>query len=144
MSNFTDPCNGFSKLLYVQYKCVSPTTLTTTTTSTFPSTTTTLPYCASYVTPTGSCSSIASSPYTPTFVTANQTSFNYPVMQQVVCLGSSVDLVCPANTVIHIYSAYFGIQSSTSVSTCFITSSEQPAMCYYTSSFSYINSTCKI
>ena len=143
MSGFTDSCYGFSKLLYVQYKCVSPTALTTSTTSTSPTTTTTLPYCSNYITPSGTCSSIATSPFVPTFVTANQTSFGYPVMQQVVCLGSSVNLVCPANTVIHIYSAYFGIQSTTFVSTCFITSGEQPAMCYYTSSFSYINSTCK-
>jgi hypothetical protein len=142
-SNFTDPCYGFSKLMYVQYKCVSPSALTTTTTSTRQSTTTTLPYCPNYVTPTGTCSSVSNSPYIPEYLTANQTSFNFPIMQQIVCSGSTINLICPTNTVIHIYSAYFGIQSGTSLAKCFLMSGEKPALCYYQSSFNYINSTCE-
>ena len=50
-SGFIDPCYGFSKILYIQYKCVSPSSLTTTTSTVSPSTTTGLPYCVNNVVP---------------------------------------------------------------------------------------------
>lgn len=142
-SNFSDPCNGFSKILFVQHRCINVTTMTTTTSTTSLSNVVTLPFCQNLVTPAGACSSIATSPYVPSFLTPNQTSFTYPIMQQIVCLGSEANLVCPLNTVIHIYSAYFGIQSATSVPGCFLGTLEKPAMCYYTKSSNYISTTCE-
>jgi hypothetical protein len=142
-SNFADPCYGFSKIMYVQYRCINSSSLLTTTATASTITTTSLPNCPNYVKPNGSCSTIASSPYTPVFLTANQTSFNYPIMQKIVCSGSSINIICPVNTVIHVYSAYYGIQSGTLLSSCFLISGEKPELCYLTSSFAYINSTCE-
>jgi hypothetical protein len=90
--------------------------------------------------PIGSCDSIAFSPYTPLFLNqSNSISFEYSINQQITCTGSTSVLICPLNTVIHIYAAYFGIQSATLIKSCFISSSDLPE-CYFTQSFDYINS----
>lgn len=44
---------------------------------------------------------------------------------------------------IHIYAAYFGIQSATTTTTCTSNSSEVPAACYFANSFDIINATCE-
>ena len=141
VSGFSDPCNGFSKILYIQYKCVS--SIMTTTTSKTATNSLQIPPFQSYIKPSGSCDTIASSPYVPMFLNETLLSFEYLITQQIGCVGSVLVLTCPVGSVIHIYSAYFGIQMNTYVQACFINSGEQPTMCYLTQSFDYINSTCE-
>ena len=152
VSGFADPCNGFSKILYVQYRCISSSALAATTTSTTTSSqfnsqqvpSASLSLVENNILPFGSCNSIASTPYVPVFLNNQSlTSFEYLINQQIGCLGSTIYLLCPAKSVIHIYSAYFGIQSTSSAPVCFIKSVQQPTQCYYTQSFDYINSTCE-
>ena len=51
-------------------------------------------------------------------------------------------IVCPTNYVIHIYSAYFGIQYLTP-SLCDDSIVETPAKCYFPSVYTQINATCE-
>ena len=50
--------------------------------------------------------------------------------------------MCPTDLVIHIYSAYYGIQKDT-LSLCNELTDELPKKCYYSSVFDQINSTCE-
>ncbi len=152
VSGFADPCNGFSKILYVQYRCISSSVLAVTTTSSKTSSQynyqqqvppAPLSLLENNILPLSSCNLIASSPYVPVFLNNQSMSFEYLIYQQVSCLGSTISLLCPPSSVIHIYSAYFGIQSNTFAPICFIKSIQQPTQCYFTQSFDYINSTCE-
>ncbi len=90
---------GYSNSLFIQWECIgTPTTTPTTSTTTY-----SLPYCATYTLPTGSCP-LTNSPYEPTFLTnSTTTSFNYPIYETGVCQFGKIVLNCPINTVIHIY-----------------------------------------
>jgi hypothetical protein len=72
-------------------------------TTSYPTTTPlTLPYCSA--SPVGACPP-SYSPYEPLFLSnSTVTNFNYPIYEQIVCYGGRLALVCPANSVIHIYS----------------------------------------
>ena len=68
--------------------------------------------------------------------------------QQIACQNSRIILKCPAGLVLHIYAAYFGIQSSTKISSFCSNSSSSiasntPSMCFYLESFDSINATCE-
>jgi hypothetical protein len=100
-----------------------------------------LPYCTAGLTPNGNCST--GSPYEPTFLTnSTQSSFGYPIYELAVCNAGKTILLCPNQLVIHIYSAYFGIQQNTKT-TCNSYNSEIPAKCYYKSSLTQIKSKCE-
>ena len=127
----------------MQWKCRTPAAATTTTTTS--STSPSLPFCKNLQV-NGSCpSSLSFSPYMPLFLTnSTQTSFSYPIYQQTVCQSSRALIACPASLVIHVYAAYFGIQSATMTSTCTTTGAgEIPLACYFTNAFNTINSTCE-
>jgi len=72
----------------------------------------------------------------------NWYSYGYVINQQIACSGSIVNLVCPINQYIHIYSAYFGIQSATP-SSCLTLSALSPTNCFSKAAFTAINSTCE-
>ena len=140
--SYVDPCYGFSKALYVQWKCVTRAVLNGLVTTTVKPTTPSLPYCPVNYRPNGTCPNIYPSIYAPPFLNSTTYSFDYPVYQLVVCQLSKVVLECQAGTVIHIYAAYFGIQYGTYTS-CYAFSIEIPKMCYYPSAFNYIKNTCE-
>ncbi len=80
----------------------------------------------------------------PSFLSdSSVTSFSYPIYQQVACQGAKLDLVCQSNTLIHIYAAYFGIQSTTNTECVTSNASEAPAQCYSPLSYSQIVSLCE-
>lgn len=131
-------CPGYSNILYVQWECVSS---TATTAQMQISTASTLPYCDLKIIPSGKCPT--SNPYVPAFLTdSTQKSFGYPISEIIACAGKIV-LNCPTNTVIHIYSAYYGIQSKTMTSQCLGTLTDIPEACYYQSTFDIISSNCE-
>lgn len=117
-----------------------------TTSTTTAATTTSLPYCANGLV-TGTCKDTSSfSPYVPKSLTnSTQLYFDYPIYQQTVCQNSRILIHCPSDLVIHIYAAYFGIQSYTTTTWCTPVNSsyENPAMCYFQNAFDTINSTCE-
>ena len=101
-----------------------------------------LPYCSQYVPPTGSCS-LSSSPYEPTFFTnSTTTNFEYAITQSIVCESGKMALVCGSGYVIHVYSAYFGIQEQTQ-SLCAESVGEVPAKCYFPAVYSQIKNACE-
>ena len=87
--------------------------------------------------------------YISSFLTLSSSyRFQYPVLQEVICTGSSFELRCPKSQRIHIISAYYGIQSDTS--TACSTNPTPVGMCYRSSTVDSIisvcesNSTCKL
>jgi hypothetical protein len=70
-------------------------------------------------------------------------SFDFPIYQQTVCQNSRMILACPQDQVLHIYSAYFGIQSATITTLCTTSGSEIPLACYFLNAFNTINATCE-
>jgi hypothetical protein len=135
-----EPCTSSSKLTLVQYKCVDPSASSQTTT---PSPPVTLDpnECTQYIQPNGTCPT--SSPHLPMFLNGSlQVSYEYPLLQTIVCDESTVVLVCPANQVIHIYAGYYGIQSQTETQ-CKQTTTERPFMCSRISSLTMIHSMCE-
>ena len=141
MSGFIDPCYGFTKALYVQWQCVLNVSSTTVVAST--ATSNSLPYCKNLVRPNGTCPKM-SSPFQPEYLNSTQLySFGYPIYQISICSGGLVNILCFSDTVIHIYAAYFGVQTDTFLPTCFSGSSEYPKECYYANGFNFINSTCE-
>ncbi|RNA41243.1 rhamnose-binding lectin-like [Brachionus plicatilis] len=139
-SGLTNACQGFQNILLIQWECVSneQTTLQPHTTLT------TLPTCSTRPFINASCDS-THSPYVPQPLTnSTLTHFSYPIYQQIVCQGSTLVLVCPSDLVIHIYSAYFGIQEPTRSTFC--TNSEvkeMPAMMYSIESFNTVFLNCQ-
>lgn len=55
--------------------------------------------------------------------------YEFPIMQNIVCFGARFELKCPTNLLIHIYSAYYGIQPSTNTNYC-ITGKVIHQVCY--------------
>jgi hypothetical protein len=92
----------------------------------------------------GTCPSATFSPYVPTYSTnSTSTSFQYPIYLQTVCQNSRMIIACPTDQVIHIFSAYFGIQSGTTTTTCTTSSQEIPAACYFLNAYNTIKATCE-
>ncbi len=138
-SGLIDSCDSLTNMLYIQWQCVS--LGLTTVTSTTPG----APSCPqTYILPFGECST-SLVPYTPQFLlNSSDTYFEYPIYEQIACQNSKLLIACSPNLVIHIYAAYFGIQSATSTSWCMNTTSlELPEMCFSQSSFDIINATCE-
>ncbi|RNA02935.1 rhamnose-binding lectin-like [Brachionus plicatilis] len=137
---FTEVCPGFQNILLIQWECVSneQTTLQP------PTTLTTLPTCSTRPFINASCDS-THSPYVPQPLTnSTLTHFSYPIYQQIVCQGSTLVLVCPSDLVIHIYSAYFGIQEPTRSAFCMSSPwMENPHMFYIPQSFDIVKNTCE-
>jgi hypothetical protein len=141
--------SSYALSLIVQWECLAnwPITTTTTTTTTDSNS---LNYCSSnkYI-PIDTCPS--QSVIVPSFLNDSSiTNFDYPIYQQVSCYGSKIDLICQPNTIIHVYSAYYGIQSQTSTE-CVTTNYgnlnpitiEAPALCYSPLTFSQIQIFCE-
>ncbi|CAF0770156.1 unnamed protein product [Brachionus calyciflorus] len=135
---FNEVCPGYLNMLLIQWECVS----TQVTTEAPQTTKSTLPICNSTPSINGTCDT-SYSPYVPQALNnSTKTYFSYPIYQQIVCQGSTLILVCPADTVIHIYAGYFGIQEYTKSSIC-TPDYETPFMLYLAESFTIINSTCE-
>ena len=115
---FANVCSGYQNMLYVQWKCVAAiATSITTTTQSAPSSANSCPQ--TYLNPSGSCVSSSFSPYVPSpLVNSTITYFGYPIYERTICQNGKLVLACSGNQVIHVYSAYFGIQSATTSSTC--------------------------
>lgn len=166
-SGFTNACHGYPSMLFVQWECVLPVT-TTITGSTQPARLSQLPENSqlpisreqsrnsrppSHPPPIDclpSSSNSIYSPYEPVFLTnSTQSYLGYPISQQLVCQGSRLILLCPLELVIHIYAAYFGLQSETLSPSCWPKSTtsdvKQPpaAKCYVPSSLETIRETCE-
>jgi hypothetical protein len=106
-------------MLLIQYECVTSLTTTTSTTTTTlqtTATTTLINYCpTTEATPVGTCST--TSQVTPQFITTStSTYFEYQIFEQIVCSSGVLFIRCPTNLVIHIKSAYYGIQAQTTTS----------------------------
>lgn len=150
-AGFVNVCAGFTSSLFVQWSCVSNTSETTTSTPSSPTSswlsTSTIPTCAFNISQTminDTCTT--SSPYEPSvLVNSTRTYFGYPISQQIVCQGSRLIVLCPLELVIHVYSAYYGIQSTTMSATCSSSSSssETPAKCYIPNALESIRGTCE-
>lgn len=128
----------------------STTSLSSNTTTTSTTSTTTALTCISTTTlsPTQLVSQSytcpTSTPYIPKFLTLTSSySYGYPIYQGVTCLNSLLFLVCPTNQFIHVYAAYFGIQSQT-ISSCLSSlTASSPANCFNKAVFNTINSSCE-
>jgi hypothetical protein len=86
------------------------------------------------------------SPYEPEFLyNSTEVYFGYAIYQQIVCQASRLIILCPLDLVIHVFSAYYGIQSTTMSSTCAATTSsgEQPAKCYIPKALDSMRETCE-
>jgi hypothetical protein len=146
-AGFVNVCPGFTSSLFIQWQCLSPpqTTITITSATNSPPLPPTCP--TNYTLPSeNQCSTTISSPYEPLFLTnSTLTYFGYPIFQQLVCQGSLLIILCPLDLLIHIYAAYFGIQSTTMSSTCSTStmSSEYPAKCYIPNGLSSIVEQCE-
>lgn len=92
--------------------------------------------------------------YEPVFLTnSTQAYLGYPISQQIVCQNSRLIILCPLDLVIHIYAAYYGIQSRTMSPTCLssLLSLSQPnynstlvlAKCYTPSVLETTRKTCE-
>jgi hypothetical protein len=83
----------------------------------------------------GCTNNTAYSVYQPTLATLS-TMYNYgfPIVQEVVCYGTTFVLKCPASQLISVYSVYYGIQAATNMNVCPASSAvavaSQPAVCY--------------
>ena len=138
MSNYQNACKGYSNMLYVQWECV-PILKPNQTVKAVDSTK--ICYQNDSYSPVGKCPS--SSSFEPNFLpTSTLTSFNYPIYEKITCTGGKVVIKCLENFVIHIYSAYYGIQSKTLTNCIKHQSSEIPAKCYYPSIFRNISHMC--
>ena len=139
-SGLINACQGYQNMLLIQWECV-PNDLTT---QQPPTTLSTLPTCLVRPFINESCQS-THSPYVPQPLTNSlNTYFSYPIYQQIVCQGSTLVLVCPSDLVIHIYSAYFGIQEYTRSTFCIkIEFNEIPAMMYSIEGFQTVHSICE-
>ncbi|CAF0930003.1 unnamed protein product [Brachionus calyciflorus] len=140
-SGFTNACQGFQNMFFVQWECISEYLEYTISSKTIDL----LPICNSTPSINGTCDT-SYSPYVPQALNnSTKTYFSYPIYQQIVCQGSTLILFCPAETVIHIYAGYFGIQEYTRSNFCITSENEDkyPFMLYIADSFKTINSTCE-
>ncbi len=134
---------AYAPILIIQYECIDiPTGL--------------LPYCnysnsmlksTSEKTPIliGKCSS-QSSIYPSFLSSSNFTSNEFLIYQQIACYGSKLNIYCKPNSVIHIYSTYFGIQSLTNslcVSNNRMIGFEEPTQCFIPFSYDRIVQKCE-
>jgi len=141
-NGFSDSCPGYSNMLFIQWECLTPSIDVETTQSNIPTTISSLPECDSYEAPDGECPTHF--PRMPSFLqNSSESSFGYPIYQQINCNSVRTVLVCPDYTVIHIYSAYFGIQSSTKGPCLSSSTSELPEMCFDPIAFEAINALCE-
>jgi hypothetical protein len=150
-NGFEKICKSYTNSLFIQWECVIRGQATTTTTISAALTSQTgsvdLPPCRSNAV-IGACpSSLSFSSYVPQPLSnSTQTSFQYPILTQTVCQNSRMIIACPENMVIHVYSAYYGIQAQTTTTYCTPFPSGQPELpkaCYFLNAFDTINSTCE-
>jgi hypothetical protein len=145
VSNIACP-SSFALNLWVQWECVD--SLPTTTTTTVKTTTSSIDYCASnnYI-PVDTCPT--ESVLVPSLLTdSKKSNFDYPIYQQIACYNSKLQILCQTGSIIHIYAAYYGIQSATSsdcVSRANIAAitTEAPAQCYSPLTFDRIFYLCE-
>lgn len=136
-------------MLLVQWQCISTTTTTTTSTTTTTKSTSSNSCANTTISLNGKCPDTNSfSPYEPTYLTnSTSTSFGYPIYQEIVCENSVIVLKCPTNLVLHIYAAYYGVQTQTSTETCRnstgLESGTFPTMCYIWEGFKIVNASCE-
>ena len=81
--------------------------------------------------------------YSPKFITLTESyNFDYPINQVIVCLESKLVLKCPQTQVLHIYSAYYGIQADTNTLSCDKKSSFHE-ICYFDLTYSNLTTSCE-
>ncbi|RNA20804.1 hypothetical protein BpHYR1_015227 [Brachionus plicatilis] len=132
-------CSGYQNILYAEWECVA--SLITTTTQA-PSTVSTLPFCPFEQNLSGICVSEKFSPHVPVeLVNSTSSYFGFPTVEYTLCQDSIMVLTCPTDLVIHIHTAYFGIQPNTSRSLC-MSDSELP-VCYTNTGYETILRACE-
>lgn len=68
--------------------------------------------------------------------------YGYPIQQTLSCYGSKLEIRCPTSQIIHILSAYYGIQPTYNLNYCSQTQSLQTA-CFFEETYEYIDSLCE-
>ncbi len=86
--------------------------------------------------------------YTPQFPNIFTTYyFNYPMQQVIVCGDAKFQIRCPLGQLIYIYAAYFGLESTTNLNYCVMTSGSLSSTiasttCYSQQAFAYTSGLC--
>jgi hypothetical protein len=125
--------SSFALNLWVQWECVDSSSYKTTISS--QNITDSIDYCSdsSYV-PLDSCPT--QSVLVPSLlIDSKTTNFDYPIYQHIACYNAKLHIQCQAETIIHIYAVYYGIQSETSSDCVSRTNlaaitAEAPAQCW--------------
>lgn len=68
--------------------------------------------------------------------------FGYPVLQTITCYGSTMQLQCGGSQVIHVYTAYYGIQKDTNLNLCSNEQSQQ-SECFFSDTYTYVTNQCE-
>ena len=132
---------SYAPILIIQYECIDMSTNI-------------IPYCntnSQMVTKTSTTSTTYKcSPYSainPSFISSYDSNFNnFLINENIVCYGSKLNIYCKSNTLIHIYSAYFGIQSLTNslcVTNNRLIDFEEPTQCFIPYSYDRIVQKCE-
>ena len=58
-------------------------------------------------------------------------------------MNSRLQIQCPTSQLIHVFSAYYGLQPATNTNYCAVNSYGGPALCYRPNSFSIVASSCQ-
>lgn len=151
--NLKEQCGQFKHTLFIQWQCLSS-TATTTRTSTAQTTTksqttkSNLPYCEmTTVSPLVKCQPTTTyNQYVPrTLTDSTNVYFGYPIYQQLICENAKLILTCPTDAVIHIYAAYFGTQSATTLPNCVTAGNFQeiPEKCFLKDTFTIVFKSCE-
>lgn len=79
----------------------------------------------------------------PQFLTIDRSvAFGYPISQIIICNNAIALLTCPPGQLIHIYSAYYGVQSDTATP-CVVVTSSTPALCFSNYTLNRLNAMCE-
>ena len=79
----------------------------------------------------------------PQFLTVERSvAFGYPISQIIICNNAIALLTCPTGQFIHIYSAYYGVQSDTATP-CVVVGSSTPALCFSNYTLNRLNAMCE-
>lgn len=161
-AGFLNPCPGFAKILFIQWRCVNVNSLNSTRARSFldedddaradltPANLDDSNFC----TYPRDEESIQCPPvdveYEPDYLSniTKATYFDYPIYQQIICNTGKIVLLCPANLYLHIYAAYYGIQATTAESGCIQSPSsrdgEIPTMCYFPDTIQKLKAKCEL
>lgn len=82
-------------------------------------------------------------PSMPQFLSVERSvASGYPISQAVICNNAITILNCPVGQLIHVYSAYYGVQSDTATA-CVTVSPSAPSLCFSNYTLNRLNSMCE-